>query len=158
MHNANMKRVDSATRIILKPPSSIYQAFMDPKALVSWLPPEGMVGELEEFQAFEGGKYKMALTYIETNYTAGKTSDNVDVVQAKFLKLIKDKQIVQQIEFESDDPSFAGKMSMSWNLRVVPGGSEVTVICENVPEGIQQDAHEEGLNSTLANLDAFLGR
>jgi len=129
---------------------------MNPEALVSWLPPEGMKGVLDEFQAFEGGKYKMTLTYLETNYTAGKTSENVDVVQAKFLRLIKDKQIVQQIEFDSEDPAFAGTMSMSWNLRVVPEGTEVTIICENVPEGIRQDEHEEGLNSTLANLATYL--
>ncbi len=156
MSNINFQRIDTAVRIIEKPPSSIYQAFIDPKALVSWLPPEGMKGVLDEFQAFEGGIYKMTLIYLDTNYTTGKTSANSDVIQAKFLKLIKDKQIVQQIEFESEDPAFAGTMTMSWNLRVVPGGTEVTIICEHVPEGIRQDEHEAGLNSTLANLAAFL--
>lgn len=151
-------RVDSAKRIIKAPPSSVYRAFMDPKALASWLPPEGMEGIVDEFQAFEGGIYRMTLTYLDSDYSAGKTSENSDVVQAKFLELSEDKRIVQQIKFESEEPSYAGKMNMTWNLRIVPEGTEVTIICENVPEGIQQDAHEEGLNSTLANLAAYLER
>ena len=158
MKDGNSIRVDSARRIIKAPPSSVYRAFLDPKALASWLPPEGMKGMVEEFQAFEGGTFRMTLTYIDSDYRSGKTSENADVVQATFLELSPDIRIVQQIEFESEDPAYDGKMNMTWNLQFVPEGTEVTIICENVPEGIQQDAHVEGFLSTLANLAAYLER
>lgn len=36
------KRNHSASKVIMASPRTIYQAFLDPEALVSWLPPEGM--------------------------------------------------------------------------------------------------------------------
>lgn len=47
-------------------------------------------------------------------------------------------------------------MIMTWNLDEVPGGTKVTIVCENVPGGIRQEDHEVGMSSTLANLAAFL--
>jgi hypothetical protein len=40
-------------------------------------------------------------------------------------------------------------MTISWTLADVPGGTEVTILCENVPEGIRPNDHEMGLRSTL---------
>jgi len=144
--------------VIAASPSSIYQAFIDPKAFVSWLPPKGMIGELEEFHPLEGGLYRMTLYYIDGGYSSGKTTENSDVVKAMFLELVENERIVHQIEFESDDPAFSGKMKMSWSFEPVPNGTQVTITCEDVPHGIQQDVHEEGLHSTLANLAAFLDK
>lgn len=149
-------RIDTASRIIKAVPQAVYQAFMDPKALVTWLPPKGMEGRIDAFDAREGGFYRMTLTYIGSDHPAGKSSDNSDVAQGEFLELIPGKRIVQRIVFESEDPAFAGSMIMTWNLDEVPGGTEVTIVCENVPEGIRKDDHEAGMSSTLANLAAFL--
>lgn len=154
----NGKRRDAASKIVPASPSAVYRAFLDPGALVSWLPPEGMEGRIDVFDAREGGTYRMTLTYVASENAVGKTSDNTDVVQGEFLELVADERIVQRIEFEAEDPAFAGAMIMTWSLRAVPEGTEVSIVCENVPEGIRQDEHEEGLSSTLANLAAFLGR
>jgi len=44
MTNASgKKRTDSASRVIKASPQSIYRAFVDPMALISWLPPKGIV-------------------------------------------------------------------------------------------------------------------
>ncbi len=69
--------------------------------------------------------------------------------------MIPDERIVQLIEFESKDPAFAGPMTIKWTLADVPGGTEVTVLCENAPEGIRPNDHEAGFRSTLENLAAF---
>lgn len=45
------KRTDSALRVIMASPKTIYQAFLDPMALVSWLPPKGMKGHIDAFDA-----------------------------------------------------------------------------------------------------------
>ncbi|MBB6670369.1 SRPBCC family protein [Cohnella nanjingensis] len=156
MTNSSGKRTDSATRVIQASPQTIYQAFIDPEALVSWLPPKGMKGHIQAFDAREGGAYQMSLTYIGTDHTPGKTSEDADVVQGKFLELIPDERIVQFVEFESDDPAFAGGMTMTWALAAVPGGTQVTIVCQNVPEGIRKEDHDEGLRSSLENLAAFV--
>jgi len=158
MTNASgKKRTDSASRVIMASPRTIYQAFMDPEALISWLPPEGMKGRIDIFDPREGGAYQISLVYVTPDRTQpGKSSEDTDVVRGTFLKLVEDKRIVQQITFESEDPSFAGEMIMTWNLDTLPEGTKVTIVCENVPEGIRQEDHDEGLRSTLENLATYL--
>jgi uncharacterized protein YndB with AHSA1/START domain len=144
------------SRIIKAPRRTIYRAFLDPEALVSWLPPGGMKGRMYEFDAQEGGAYRMSLTYVDSDHSPrGKTSDHTDVVRGRFLELIPDERVVQLIEFESKDPAFAGPMTIRWTLADVPGSTDVTVLCENVPEGIRSNDHEAGIRSTLENLAAF---
>ncbi|WP_082145228.1 SRPBCC family protein [Microvirga massiliensis] len=138
-------------------PQTIYRAFLDPEALVSWLPPEGMKGHIDVFDPREGGTYRMSLTHEGSDHsTPGKTSEHSDVVRGRFVELVPDERIVQLVEFDSDDPAFAGAMTMTWTLAAVPGGTNVTILCENVPEGIRQEDHDAGLRSTLENLAAFI--
>ena len=49
------------SRIIKARPEELYAAFMDPGALVAWLPPGEMTGEIHEFDARAGGGYRMSL-------------------------------------------------------------------------------------------------
>jgi uncharacterized protein YndB with AHSA1/START domain len=98
----------------------------------------------------------MSLTYLEQDHSApGKTSEHTDVVAGRFVELVPDQRIVQVVEFDSEDPAFSGAMSMTWTLTAVPGGTEVGIRCENVPEGIRKEDHDAGLRSTLSNLAAF---
>ena len=139
-------RTTRVSRIIKAPRRRIYQAFVDPQALVSWLPPAGMKGRVHAFDAREGGAYRMSLTYVELDHSPrGKTSEHTDVVRGLFLQLIPDERIIQLVEFESTDPAFAGPMTVKWTLTDAPEGTEITVLCENAPEGIRPDDHERVL-------------
>ena len=153
------KRTDAASRVIDASPQTIYRAFLDPEAWVSWLPPKGMSGRIEAFEPREGGRYRMTLTYRNAGHPAlGKTSENADTVEGKFLEFVPNERVVQEVEFEFVDPAFAGAMRMTWALSAIPGGTEVTILCENVPEGISREDHDAGLKSTLENLAAFTER
>jgi uncharacterized protein YndB with AHSA1/START domain len=154
MNAPGKKRTDSASRIIAAPPQSIYRAFIDPDALTSWLPPQGMTGHMDAFDVRSGGYYRMTLTYQDAGHD-GKTSENSDAVEGKFVELVPNEKVVQEVEFQSDDAAFAGTMTMTWSIAAVPGGSEVTILCENVPEGIHREDHDAGLKSSLDNLAAF---
>jgi uncharacterized protein YndB with AHSA1/START domain len=99
----------------------------------------------------------MALSYSQLDSSVrGKTSADTDVVDGRFLAVIPNERIVQLVTFESDDPAFAGEMKMTWALSSVPGGTHVSIICENVPEGVGQVDHDAALRSTLDNLAAFV--
>lgn len=98
----------------------------------------------------------MSLTYDGSDHSPpGKTSEHSDIVQGEFLELIPDERIVWQFKFESEDSAFANAMTMTWTFADVPGGSEVTVRCENVPDAIRPEDHEVGMRSSLENLAAF---
>lgn len=150
------QRTDTASRVVRASPETIYRAFIDPEALVSWLPPAGMTGQINTFEPRVGGAYRMTLTYDQPSHLApGKASENTDIVEGRFVELILNERIVQLAEFESDDPSFAGTMTMTWSLAPVVQGTVVTIVCENVPEGIRKEDHDAGLRSTLENLAAY---
>lgn len=121
----------------------------------SWLPPRGMTGRMLAFDFREGGFYRMRLTYNDADHPPGKSSESSDEVEVRFLKLIKDTCIEQGVVFNSENPGFSGSMKVTWTFLPVPQGTEVTVRCENVPEGIRPDDHEAGLASTLENLAEF---
>jgi uncharacterized protein YndB with AHSA1/START domain len=149
-------RTDRASRIIHATPAAIYDAFVDPEAQARWLPPEGMTGRFEEFDPRPGGQYRLTLTYGTAHAGSGKSSANADRVAGRFVELIPSERIVQTADFESDDPVFAGTMTMVWSLRPVAGGTEVTIEAFDVPPGISPVDHAQGMASTLANLAAFL--
>jgi len=149
-------RIDSASLFIRATPEAIYRAFLDPAQLLAWLPPEGMKGRIESIDPIVGGRYRMTLTYQTPDHTPGKSSDHSDVVEGKYVELVPNARVVQLVEFDSDDPAFAGTMKMTWAITPVPGGAEVVMTCENVPSGISADDHRKGLESSLSNLARLL--
>jgi uncharacterized protein YndB with AHSA1/START domain len=153
------KRIDSASRLIHASARSIYRAYLDPGSLAVWLPPTGMSARVEAFDPREGGRYRLVLTYNEANHAVpGKTSEHADVVVGRFLELAPNERIVQSVEFVSEEADVAGEMRVSWLLAPKPQGTEVTILCEDVPPGIRREDHEMGFRSTLDNLAAFLER
>lgn len=154
-----MPRKDRASRFVRAAPARIYQAFVDPRAWIAWLPPQGMTARLDHFEPRAGGTYRLILTYDAPGDEApGKTSAAADVVHGRFVELLPDRRIVQEVRFESDDPAFAEAMTMTWSLAPVLAGTQVTFTCENVPDAIRPEDHAAGLASSLENLAAWLGR
>lgn len=92
----------------------------------------------------------------EMSYRRAPASDHTDTFEGRFVELAPGERIVEEIDFVSDDPAFAGTMTITTIFQPVSGGTEVTVVCENVPEGIQERDHQAGIASSLANLAAFV--
>lgn len=151
------KRTDTASRVIAASPQALYRAFVDPAAIASWRPPQGMKAEIHTFDPREGGDYRMSFLYTEPDpEVQGKTSDHADTFEGRFVGLLPGERIVEEIDFVSDDPAFRGTMTITTTFRPVSGGTEVTVVCEDVPEGIGESEHKAGIASSLANLAAFV--
>ncbi|MDK3158902.1 SRPBCC family protein [Kamptonema cortianum] len=149
----------SVSRVIRAPREAVYQAFLDANAVASWLAPETMKGIVHTFEPREGGEIHMSLTYSnpeEAPNGSGKSSADTDTFRGKITALIPDEKIVWVTEFVSDDPQFAGEMTLIWHFADVKGGTEVTVVCQNIPPGIRPEDNEDGSRSTLKKLAAFL--
>jgi uncharacterized protein YndB with AHSA1/START domain len=151
-------RTDSASRVIAAPLERVYAAFVDPEALVKWLPPNGMSGRFERFDARAGGSYRMVLTYADASNARGKATADSDIVEARFVEVVPGVRVVQAVDFVSDEPGYAGTMTMTWEVTSVGAGTRVEIRADNVPEGISAEDHAAGLASSLANLAAYLER
>ena len=56
-------------RVLRAPPERVYRAFLEPDAMVKWVPPHGFVGKVHEIDARVGGHYRMSFT----NFGTGKS-------------------------------------------------------------------------------------
>ena len=74
----------------------------------------------------------------------GKATADSDIVDGRFVEVVPGRRVVQEADFVSDDPAFAGTMTMTWT------------VTDNVPDGISADDHRAGLESSLSNLAAHL--
>jgi uncharacterized protein YndB with AHSA1/START domain len=138
------------------PCGRVWAALVDPDALMVWLPPGEMTGRFEWFDARPGGSYRMVLTYADAAGAPGKATADSDVVEARFVDIVPGQRVVQAVDFVSDDPAFAGTMTMTWEVTAVEAGTRVDIVAEDVPDGISAEDHAAGLSSSLANLAAFV--
>lgn len=149
-------RIDTTSRLIRATAPKIWDALTQQSALRQWKAPAGMHLEIFHYNARVDGTYRVALRY-DNPSTKGKSGENADIVNARFLEMEPNKKIVEAIRFESDDPSFAGEMMLTTELTSKKGGTRVTFIAENVPAGISHEDHIKGMEASLEQLSAVVG-
>lgn len=146
------RRTDRASRAISAAPEVLYAAQLDPAALVAWLPPAGAVLEVGSLDPRPGGRFRFTLTFAAG---PGKSTENSDVVTGRYVALDPPNLVVQDVDFQSEDPAYSGTMRISWHFRPADGGTEVEIVAENVPPGISAEDHATGLASSLENLARY---
>lgn len=143
--------------IINAPREKAYGAFIEPAALVLWLPPGEMTAEVHSFDARVGGGYRMSLTFPESEPVyRGKTTEKTDTFTARFVELSPLKRIVQAVNFESSDPAFAGEMTIIVTFDDADGGTQISLTCQNIPPGIRPEDNERGWRLSLEKLARLL--
>jgi uncharacterized protein YndB with AHSA1/START domain len=124
---------------------------LDPEAVQQWMVPDGMTSDVHFFDPLEGGAFRISLTY-EAPTTAGKTAAQTDILHGRFLRLIPDTEVVQTVEFETDDPTMAGAMTISYALEDAGDGTLLAGLHEHLPAGISPDNNELGWNMSMDKL------
>jgi uncharacterized protein YndB with AHSA1/START domain len=141
-------------RFINAPRASIYRALIDPGDVARWMVPDGMTSVVHAFDAREGGTFRISLTYDGPAGT-GKTTADTDTYHGRFVRLVPDEQVVQVMEFETDDEAMRGEMTATFTLRDVAGGTELVAVHENMPRGIRPEDNEIGWGMSLDKLTAL---
>jgi hypothetical protein len=98
----------------------------------------------------------MVLTYDDASTAPGKATAASDIVEARFVDIVPGVRVVQAVDFVSDDPAYAGTMTMTWEVTAVDAGTRVDIRADDVPDGISPDDHAAGLSSSLAKLRAYV--
>jgi uncharacterized protein YndB with AHSA1/START domain len=122
-----MPRTDRASRVIAAPVVRVFDALVDRDVLLTWLPPGGMTARFERFDPRPGGSYRLVLTYADPADARGKSSADSDIVETRYVDIVPNVRVVQAVDFVSDDPEFAGTMTMTWAVAAVDGGTRVDI-------------------------------
>jgi len=129
-------------RVLQAPPERVYKAFVDPDAMVKWLPPHGFVGKVHQIDARVGGWFKMSFTNLHT----GKSES----FGGKFLELVPGLRIRHTDKF--DDSNLPGEMQNTISLKKVSVGTDVEIVQEGIPEAIPVEACYLGWQESLSLL------
>lgn len=129
-------------RVLRAKTERVYRAFLDPDAMVKWLPPHGFTGKVHHFDARQGGTYKMSFT----NFSTGSSHS----FGGEFLELVPNERIRHSDKF--DDPNLPGEMQTTITFRQVSCGTELTVVQEGIPSIIPLDGCYIGWQESLQLL------
>jgi uncharacterized protein YndB with AHSA1/START domain len=129
-------------RVLRAPPARVYKAFLDPDAMVKWLPPHGFTGKVDHVDAKVGGTYRMSFT----NFSTG----NAVAFGGRYLELVPNERIAYTDAFEN--PGMPGEMRTTITLKKVLVGTELNVVQEGIPEMIPPEACYLGWQESLMLL------
>jgi uncharacterized protein YndB with AHSA1/START domain len=129
-------------RVLRAAPERVYRAFLDPDAMVKWLPPDGFTGKVHEMDAKVGGRHQMSFT----NFSTGKSHS----FGGTYVELTANERIRYTDKF--DDPNLSGEMQITVTLKDVSCGTEVNIVQEGVPEAIPAEMCYLGWQESLVLL------
>ncbi len=129
-------------RVLRAPPARVYKAFLDPQALVKWLPPHGFTAQMHSMDARVGGSYRMSFT----NFGTGQTHS----FGGTYVELKPGEKIRYNDAF--DDPNLPGLMQVTITLRPVAGGTDLQIVQEGIPAVIPVEMCVMGWQESLALL------
>ncbi len=129
-------------RVLRATPERVYRAFLDPDAMMKWLPPHGFTGKVHHMDARAGGGYRMSFT----NFGSGKSQS----FGGKYVELTPHERIRYTDQF--DDPNMPGEMQVTIALKKVLCGTELTIVQEGLPSAIPVEFCYLGWQESLSQL------
>jgi uncharacterized protein YndB with AHSA1/START domain len=129
-------------RVLRAPVERVYRAFLDPHAMVKWLPPHGFTGQIQHMDARVGGGYHMSFT----NFGTGKSHS----FGGTYVELTPPTRIRYTDQF--DDSNLPGQMQVTITLKTVLCGTDVEILQEGLPAAIQVEFCYLGWQESLALL------
>ena len=134
-------------RVLSAPPERVYRAFLDPEAMVKWLPPNGFTGKMISMDAAVGGGYRMSFK----NFGTGK----VETFGGRYTELVPNERIRYSDRF--DDPNLPGEMLVTVTLSKVICGTDLNIVQEGIPDTIPVEFCYLGWQESLSALALLVG-
>jgi uncharacterized protein YndB with AHSA1/START domain len=145
------------SRHIDAPRPVLYRALLDAGTIARWRVPIGMTSQVHEFDAREGGFFRVSLTYDAPTGT-GKSAEHTDTYHGHFVRLVPDEQVVEVFEFETATPELRGKMTLTTTLTDAGDGTLVSMRHEGLPDAVPPADNELGTRMALDKLAALVGK
>lgn len=96
--------------------ATVYAALIDARAIARWKVPTSMTCHMHSFEAREGGRFRISLTY-EVPTAAGQTTAQTDSYRGRFVELVPNERVVEMDEFGTTDPTLRGEMTIHNHAR-----------------------------------------
>jgi len=135
--------------------SKVYQTLLDKNLIAKWKVPDDMNCIVHEYNPVENGVFRISLEYNNIN-EVGKTIKNIDTYHGYFKKLKPYSEIIEIDEFESDNADMQGLMSITYILNELNGGTDLTILHDNLPIGVSLDDNMIGWEMALLKLSELL--
>lgn len=129
-------------RVLRAPRERVYRAFLDPDAMVKWIPPNGFTGKVHHLEAKVGGTYRMSFTNLATGSS--------HAFGGEYLELDPHVRIRHTDRF--DDPNLPGTLQVTVSFTEVSCGTELNIVQEGIPDVIPLEACYLGWQESLALL------
>jgi uncharacterized protein YndB with AHSA1/START domain len=129
-------------RVLRAPAERLYRAFLDPDAMVKWLPPHGFTARVHEMDARVGGGYRMSFTNFGTGHSHS--------FGGRYLELTPHERIRYTDRF--DAPGMPGEMQVAISLRKVDCGTELEIVQAGLPSVIPVESCTLGWQESLSLL------
>jgi uncharacterized protein YndB with AHSA1/START domain len=129
-------------RVLTASPERVYRAFLEPDAMIQWLPPDGFTASVEQYEARVGGTFRMSFR----NFGNGQ----VHSFGGEFLELVPHRRIRYTDRF--DDPNLPGTMEVTVTLTAVSCGTELEIEQAGIPDPIPPEQCHLGWQQSLENL------
>ena len=129
-------------RVLRAAPERVYRAFLDPDAMVKWLPPHGFTGKVHRMDAKVGGSHSMSFT----NFTTGQSHS----FGGTYVEMVPNERLRYTDKF--DDPNLPGEMSVTITFTKVSCGTELNIVQEGVPAVVPPEMCYLGWQESLVLL------
>jgi len=133
-------------RVLRAPPERVYRAFLDPDAMIKWIPPHGFTGKVHAMDARVGGQHRMSFT----NFTTGESHR----FGGTYVELTPHERIRYTDRF--DDAALSGEMQVTISLQAVACGTDISITQEGVPAVIPAEMCYLGWQESLQLLAQFV--
>lgn len=134
-------------RTIDAPRERVYRAYLDPVELTEWFAPGSLTPEVHALDPEPGGP--LSVSFVD--------EENRTDLEGTFVEMIENERIVHTWNYPGEEGS-----PVTWELRDVDGGTEVTLTHEDIDPYRERSAAEnvdgyvEGWTSALEKLDVAL--
>jgi uncharacterized protein YndB with AHSA1/START domain len=129
-------------RVLRAPAERIYRAFIDPAAMVKWLPPNGFTGTVHSMDARVGGSYRMSFT----NFGTGSSHS----FGGTYLELVPGEKLRYNDQFEN--PDMPEQMEVTVTLKPCLVGTDVHIVQTGIPDQIPVEFCYAGWQESLILL------
>jgi uncharacterized protein YndB with AHSA1/START domain len=133
-------------RVLRCPPQKVYRAFVEPDAMIKWLPPHGFTCKVQQMDARVGGSFRMSFHNFGSGHSHSFGGD--------YLEMVPDQLLRYTDRF--DDPNLPGLLEVTVALKPVMCGTELSITQTGIPEVIPLEMCYLGWQESLTQLAALV--